>query len=81
MGGVGSAKLDCTLACSVMFLCGVNDGKATDRSSDGGRSGSIPTGRTQAPEGVVWSQKQLASLVWALGHKNQDVLDYTASTV
>lgn len=34
----------------------------------------------QSTQGV-WSQRQLQSLVWALGHSNQDVLDYTAWTM
>ncbi|CAB1121297.1 unnamed protein product [Ectocarpus sp. CCAP 1310/34] len=32
-------------------------------------------------DGAVWSEKQLTSLVWALGHTNQDVLTYTAWTI
>ncbi|CAM9275025.1 unnamed protein product [Scytosiphon promiscuus] len=33
------------------------------------------------PDWTAWSDKQLTSLVWALGHSNQDVLTYTSWTV
>lgn len=67
MGRLGSAKLDSTIACSIMFLCrGENDSKG------GGSLGPTPRG---------WGRKHIRSLVWALGHTNQDVLGYTASTV
>ena len=121
MGRLGSARLDSTIACSVMFLCDVCDEGTEDdgkRPADagassgragvaqgqpeggGGGSGDITTtdGKTdrkrkkrargkkgakgaKEPDWGVWSQKQLTSLVWALGHNNQDVLTYTAWTV
>lgn len=130
MGNLGSAQLDSTIACSIMFLCdactvGVSvdtgigidhkhgkgaasgpaigaetaTGVAQAREGDAGSCGTSTNKHakggkgkgkgkrkkgakeTNSPDWGVWSQKQLTSLVWALGHGNQDVLTYTAWTV
>lgn len=104
MGRLGSSQLDSTIACSIMFLCDVED---YNNNGSGGvgveRAGLAQAGgyrkgakRKKRPKGVkgakgakgvkradrtVWSEKQLTSLVWALGHSNQDVLTYTAWTL
>lgn len=123
MGNLGSAQLDSTIACSIMFLCdtcnvgvGIDMG---DKHGNGAVSASVSgaevapgvavaqaevadgcgarikengkgkgrgrgkkgTKETNTPDWGVWSHKQLTSLVWALGHSNQDVLTYTAWTV
>lgn len=114
MGHLGSAQLDSTIACSIMFLCdtctdhkydgavsasasgderaaGVAQAQAEGAGSCGARikkrakgkgkgKGKKGTKEDTTPGGV-WSQQQLTSLVWALGHSNQDVLTYTAWTV
>eukprot|EP00752_Nemacystus_decipiens_P001778 g1718.t2 len=107
MGNLGSAQLDSTIACSIMFLCdacgavsgevraaGVAQGRAGDahEGSGGARHEKHAKGKgkgkgkkgamaTSTPDWGVWSQKQLISLVGALGHGNQDVLTYTAWTM
>lgn len=121
MGNLGSAQLDSTIACSIMFLCdactvGVDidnkhgngaasastlgaervAGVVLAQAGDAGSCGATHkkhakgkgkgkrkkgTKEANTPDWGVWSQKQLTSLVWALGHGNQDVLTYTAWTV
>eukprot|EP00903_Cladosiphon_okamuranus_P005365 g5358.t2 len=113
MGHLGSAQLDSTIACSIMFLCdgdcavsapasGAEKTFGVDEAQEGGAGGCGARIKTRAKgkskgnsntKGKkrakatntlawgVWSQKQLTSLVWALGHSNQDVLTYTAWTI
>ena len=59
-------------------------GKGAAGRASGGSSKNKRAKGTWAAKGTgstVWTQKQLTSLVWALGHKNQDVLVYTAWTM
>lgn len=107
MGHLGSAPLDSTIACSIMFLCDactVSVGLGAERDAGMGQAQEGGAGcsgarrkrhakgkgkgknkqgakETNNTDWGVWSQKQLTSLVWALGHSNQDVLTYTAWTV
>lgn len=100
MGRLGSAQLDSTIACSIMFLCDVGDCKNNGNDSmDADRAGLAQAGDRKGPrrkkhpqgargtkgkkkaDGTAWSQKQMTSLVWAVGHSNQDVLTYTAWTL
>lgn len=83
MGRLGSAKLDSTVACSIMFLGNVHHDNAngSNGAAKEDKDGTERTFRTKSGGGTVWTQKQLTCLVWALGHKNQDVLAYTAWTL
>lgn len=118
MAHLGSAQLDSTIACSIMFLCDATDadihkfgyGSVSASASGAERATGVAqaqgggadscgaskkkhgkgkckrrekrgTKETNTPDWGVWSPKQLTSLVWALGHSNQDVLTYTAWTV
>ena len=62
--------------------CGKGSAAGPTNGNRGRKKGAkrfCETGR--AGDASVWTQKQLTCLVWALGHKNQDVLVYTAWTV
>ncbi|CAM9544373.1 unnamed protein product, partial [Ectocarpus sp. 12 AP-2014] len=122
MRRLGSAQLDSTIACSIMYLCDIDaQSKSSDKSNTKTEKGnnnnktasakqensigdavenaglaegsSKPKRQKRAKrsakaakeakeaDGALWSEKQLTSLVWALGHTNQDVLTYTAWTI
>lgn len=122
MRRLGSAQLDSTIACSIMYLCdigaqnkssdnnntnpekGNNDNKTASAKQENSigdavenagldEGSSKPKKRKRVkrsakaakeakePDRALWSEKQLTSLVWALGHSNQDVLTYTAWTM
>lgn len=102
MGCRGSAKLDSTIAYTIMLLCDVHDedtdGSYTAKPGIGNEETheitesreskavrlnkrSRGTQGVQRGGGTSWTQNNLTSLVWALGHKNQIVLNYTAWTV
>lgn len=67
MRRIGSTKLDMNVACSIMHLC------HCDTINEGGGNAGLGL------EG--WGKKQLNLLLWALGHKNEHVLRYTAWTM
>lgn len=83
------------LLCDMHTTDDGDSGGVRGKAGAGRASGSNSSGRTKRVKGAcgtrgtkgvegrtgVWTQKQLTSLVWALGHKNQDVLVYTAWTV
>ena len=54
--------------------------KRSERSERSGGSEREAKGE-KGPDLGAWSDKQLSSLVWALGHGNQDVLTYTSWTM
>lgn len=80
MGRLGSAKLDSVVAYTIMLMSERDDGdpQGEAEEADNGKTGTGDEGLTVA---TAWGQKQLNSLVWALGHSNQDVLGYTAWTM
>lgn len=81
MGRLGSPKLDSTIACTIMFLCDFNANHARRRPKNGVTGDRSGNKYTRESGRAVWTHKQLTSLVWALGHSNQDVLAYTTWTV
>lgn len=78
MRRLGSARLDSYIACSIMFLC---DADINEESWAAARRPEKASTATENEETVLLTQKQMTSLVWALGHSNQDVLAYTAWTM
>lgn len=122
MRRLGSAQFDSTIACSIMYLCGIgaqskssdninsktekgnNDNKTESAKQENSIGDAVENARSaegsskpkrqkrakrsakaakeaKEVDGALWSEKQLTSLVWALGHTNQDVLTYTAWTM
>jgi len=61
-----------------MFLC---DAEINEGSWAAARRPEKATPATENEETGLLTQKQMTSLVWALGHSNQDVLAYTAWTM
>lgn len=78
MRRLGSARLDSNIACSIMFLC---DTDINEGSPAAEKRPEKASAETEDEETGLVTQKHMTSLVWALGHSNQDVLAYTAWTM
>ncbi|CBJ27259.1 flagellar associated protein [Ectocarpus siliculosus] len=75
-----SAKQENSIG-DVVENAGLAEGSSKPKRQKRAKRSAKAAKEAKEADGALWSEKQLTSLVWALGHTNQDVLTYTAWTI